>query len=103
MIIELIQTHGGEGMGRKGYEYDKYILEALNQAKTRMSGKELLTYVRKHAAGEPKYPKKTLDEALIKLLENEDIKIVGYKPEDDVREKKQAFKSAPSYLIHQND
>jgi hypothetical protein len=82
-------------MGRKGYEYDKYILEALNLAKTRMSGKELLNYVLIHATGEPRYPKKTFDEALIKLLENEDIKVVGYKPEDDVRDKKQAFKSAP--------
>lgn len=41
----------------------------------------------------PKYPKKAFDRSLIKLLENEKIKIIGYDPSKDGRTVKQAFKS----------
>lgn len=95
MLLSNISKNGVVSMGRKGFEYDKYIKIALNEAKTPLSGGELKEYVGKHAPGKPLHPQKTFDEALIKMLERGDIKIVGYRPSEDTRNAKQSFKSAP--------
>lgn len=81
-------------MGAKGYEIDRIIIKILKNGQK--SGKELQSSVKKELS--LKFPlnfKKTFDQALIKLVECEDVKIVGYDPSADDRKAKQSFKSDP--------
>lgn len=84
-------------MGRKGYEIPKMIEnELMNGPK---SGNELKKIIIEKLEDKyPRYPNKTFDEGLIKLLEEEKIKIVGYDSKKDYRKSKQNFKSDPLIL-----
>jgi len=79
-------------MGRKGYLVPEIIKKILIDGEK--SGKELMKLVYNELGFDiPKNFQKTYDQALIKLLEEESIKIVGYDPSCDNRKVKQAFKS----------
>lgn len=80
--------------GRTGYQMGEIIQKELNEGVK--TGKELRRLViEKLGSDSPKHFDKAYDGALIKLLEGEDIKIVGYDPSKDFRKTKQAFKSDP--------
>ena len=81
-------------MGRKGYQIDEKIkLILINGPK---SGKELKNLVKEELGQKlPSKFEKTFDEALIKLLEQEKVKIISYNSSSDDRKVKQAFKSDP--------
>lgn len=81
-------------LGRKGYQIDNLIEK--NLIKGVKNGKELKINVLESLGKEvPKHFQKAYDRSLIKLLEKEKIKIVGYEPSVDFRRTKQAFKSDP--------
>lgn len=83
-------------MGRKGYNLRRLIKKELKHAPK--SGKELKNVIMEELGDNyPEHVDKTFNEALIKLLENEDIKIVDYNPLEDNRKpkSKQNFKSDP--------
>lgn len=80
--------------GRTGYQIGELIKKELNEGVK--TGKELRRLIiEKLGSDSPKHFDKAYDGALIKLLEGEDIKIVGYDPSMDFRKTKQAFKSGP--------
>lgn len=81
-------------MGRNGYMIPEIIKKLL--LKGQKSGKELKELVSVELGDNiPKDFKKTFNQALIKLLGEEEIKIVGYDSSFDKRKVKQAFISDP--------
>ena len=79
-------------IGRKGYLIPEIIEKKLVNGEK--SGKELKSLVYNELGYDsPKHFQKSFDHALIKILEEEKIKIVGYDKSCDARKVKQAFKS----------
>lgn len=81
-------------MGRKGYEIDERIKKILK--KGTKTGKDLQNDIKKELnTNLPKQFEKTFNQALIKLVEAGDVKIVGYDSSKDNRKFKQSFSSDP--------